>query len=116
MTEVVPARSNSVDVGTELPRARAQQLADNSRAATRCGSTRCVWRIFGPGAPVAGVARPSVDPDHTEIIGLDRVQARALIAAIENDTGRHRLRSIAVVKLLLHNGSRVDELCAAFLQ
>jgi site-specific recombinase XerD len=33
MTEVVPARSNSVDVGTALLRARAWQLAKDSRAA-----------------------------------------------------------------------------------
>ncbi|WP_139794860.1 hypothetical protein [Saccharomonospora piscinae] len=32
-------------------------------------------------APTAWVARPSVDRDHTATIGLDREQARALLAA-----------------------------------
>lgn len=63
--------------------------------------------------PVAGVVRPWVDPDHSETIGLDRDQARALIAAADADTGRARLRTAAAVRLLLHNSLRVDELCQA---
>jgi integrase/recombinase XerD len=63
--------------------------------------------------PVAGVVRPWVDPDHSETIGLDRDQARALLAAADADTGRARLRTAAVLRLLLHNSLRVDELCQA---
>ena len=61
--------------------------------------------------PAAAVRRPRVDPDHTTTVGLDRDQARGLLAAA--DTGRQRLRSAAAVRLLLHQGLRVDELCGA---
>jgi site-specific recombinase XerD len=63
--------------------------------------------------PTAGVARPMVDPDYTATIGLDRDQARALVAAADADTGPQALRTAAVIRLLLHNGLRVDEACAA---
>ena len=59
--------------------------------------------------PTQGVARPVVDPDYTATVGLDRDQARALVA----DTGARALRTAAVVRLLLHNALRVDEACAA---
>jgi len=60
------------------------------------------------------VARPVVDPDYTATVGLDRDQARALVAA-DADTGAQALRTTAVVRLLLHNPLRVDEACAADL-
>ena len=41
-------------------------------------------------------------------VGLDRGQARALVAAAA-DTGAQALRTAAVVRLLLHNALRVDE-------
>jgi site-specific recombinase XerD len=63
--------------------------------------------------PTAGVARPAVDPDYTATVGLDRDQARALVAAADADTGAQALRTAAVVRLLLHNALRVDEACAA---
>ena len=63
--------------------------------------------------PTAGVARPMVDPDYTATIGLDRDQARALVAAADADKGPQALRTAAVIRLLLHNGLRVDEACAA---
>jgi len=63
--------------------------------------------------PTAGVARPMVDPDYTATIGLDRGQARALVAAADADRGPQALRTAAVIRLLLHNGLRVDEACAA---
>lgn len=66
-----------------------------------------------PANPAAAVRRPKVDPDHTATVGLDRDQARALIAAADRDPGRARLRSAATVRLLLHQGLRVDELTAA---
>jgi integrase/recombinase XerD len=62
--------------------------------------------------PVAPVRRPRVDADHTATVGLDRDQARALIAAADADLGPMRLRS-AAVRLLLHLGLRVDELARA---
>lgn len=63
--------------------------------------------------PTAGVARPRVDPDYTATVGLSREQGRALIAAADADTGRARLRSAAVIRLLLHNALRVDEALGA---
>ena len=63
--------------------------------------------------PTQGVARPTVDPDYTATIDLDRDQARALVAAADADT--QALRTAAVVRLLLHNALRVDEACAADL-
>jgi integrase/recombinase XerD len=62
--------------------------------------------------PTDGVARPVVDPDYTATVGLDRDQARALVAAADADTGAQALRTAAVVRLLLHNALRVDEACA----
>ena len=63
--------------------------------------------------PTEGVARPTVDPDYTATVGLDRDQARALVAAADTDTGAQALRTAAAVRLLLHNALRVDEACAA---
>ena len=64
--------------------------------------------------PTQGVARPVVNPDYTATVGLDRDQARALVAAADADTGAQALRTAAVVRLLLlHNALRVDETCAA---
>jgi integrase/recombinase XerD len=63
--------------------------------------------------PTQGVARPVVDPDYTATVGLDRDQARALVAAADADTGSQALRTAAVIRLLLHNALRVDEACAA---
>jgi integrase/recombinase XerD len=63
--------------------------------------------------PTHGVARPVVDPDYTATVGLDRDQARALVAAADADSGAQVLRTAAVVRLLMHNALRVDEACAA---
>ena len=65
------------------------------------------------GDPTAGVARPRVDPDYTATVGLTREQGRALIAAADADPGPARLRSAAVIRLLLHNALRVDEVLGA---
>ena len=48
-----------------------------------------------------------VDPDYTATVGLDRDQARALVADAE------ALRTAVAVRLLLHNALRVDEACTA---
>ena len=61
--------------------------------------------------PVAGVARPVVDPDYTATVGLGRDEARALVAAADADRGVQGLRTAAVIRLLLHNALRVDEAC-----
>jgi site-specific recombinase XerD len=63
--------------------------------------------------PTAGVARPRVDPDYTATVGLTREQGRALIAAADTAPGPARLRSAAVIRLLLHNALRVDEVLGA---
>jgi len=55
--------------------------------------------------PTEGVARPVVDPDYTSTVGLDRDQARALVAAADANTGAQALRTAAVL-LLLHNALR----------
>ena len=73
-----------------------------------CAAHDLVGRV-----PTQGVARPVVDPDYTATVGLDRDQARALVAAADADTGAQSLRTAAVVRLLLHNALRVDEACAA---
>jgi integrase len=57
--------------------------------------------------------RPRVNPDYTATVGLSREQGRALIAAADADPGRARLRSAAVIRLLLHNALRVDEVLGA---
>ena len=67
------------------------------------------------GNPTVGVERPSVDPDHTTTVGLTREEARALVAAADADGGPQRLRTRVVVRLLVHNALRVDELAAARL-
>ena len=54
-----------------------------------------------------------MDPDYTATVGLSREQGRAWIAAADADTGRSRLRSAAVIRLLLHNALRVDETLGA---
>ena len=55
--------------------------------------------------PTQGVARPVVDPDYTATVGLDRDQARALVAAADADTGAQALRTAAMVRLLLRNAA-----------
>jgi integrase/recombinase XerD len=72
-----------------------------------CAAHDLIGRI-----PTQGVARPVVDPDYTATVGLDRDQARALVADADADTGAQALRTAAVVRLL-HNALRVDEACAA---
>jgi integrase/recombinase XerD len=73
----------------------------------------CAAHDLAGQVPTVGVARPAVDPDYTATIGLDRDQARALVAAADADRGPQALRTAAVIRLLLHNGLRVDEACAA---
>jgi integrase/recombinase XerD len=72
----------------------------------------CAAHDLAGRVPTEGVARPVVDPDYTATVGLDRDQARALVAAADADAGAQALRTAAVIRLLLHNALRVDEACA----
>ena len=99
---------------------RAQQHAGAGDASMRrrlsgIGSfyRYCLSHDLATSDPTAGVARPRVDPDYTATVGLSREQGRALIAAADADYGRSRLRSAAVIRLLLHNALRVDEALGA---
>ena len=99
---------------------RAQQQAGAGDASVRrrlsgVGSfyRYCLSHDLEAADPTAGVARPRVDPDYTATVGLSREQGRALIAAADADRGRARLRSAAVIRLLLHNALRVDEALGA---
>ncbi len=69
----------------------------------------CLTHDLVAGDPTAGVTRPRVDPDYTATVSL----TRALIVAADADLGRSRRRSAAVIRLLLHNALRVDELLGA---
>ncbi len=95
------------DQGAESSTVR-RRLSALSSFYRYCAAHDLVDRI-----PTAGVARPMVDPDYTATIGLDRDQVRALVAAADADQGPQALRTAAVIRLLLHNGLRVDEACAA---
>jgi integrase/recombinase XerD len=55
--------------------------------------------------PVATVVRPSVDADHSSTQGLNREQAKALLAVAHKDS----LRSAALVNLLVFTGVRISE-------
>ena len=57
-----------------------------------CAAHDLVGRI-----PTQGVARPTVDPDFTTTVGLDRDQARALVAAA--DAGAQALRTAAAGRI-----------------
>jgi site-specific recombinase XerD len=99
--------AGQLDAGAEASSVR-RRLSALSSFYRYCAAHDLVARI-----PLAGVARPVVDPDYTATIGLDRAQARALIAAADADTGPQALRTAAVIRLLVHNALRVDEACAA---
>jgi integrase/recombinase XerD len=97
--------STQLDVGAAASSVR-RRLAALSSFYRYCAAHDLIGRV-----PTQGVARPAVDPDYTATVGLDRDQARALVAAA--DTGAQALRTAAVVRLLLHNALRVDEVCTA---
>lgn len=84
-------------------------LSDTTQA-RRLASLAKFYRyliVEGPleSSPVADVERPKVDRDHSTTVGLDRKEARALIAAAE----AHSPRSNALIRLLVANGLRVSE-------
>jgi site-specific recombinase XerD len=99
-------------------RAQQEQGAGDASVRRRLSGVGSFYRyllVHGlvGGDPTAGVARPRVDPDYTATVGLSREQGRALIAAADRDLGQARLRSAAVIRLLLHNALRVDEVLGA---
>ena len=99
--------ATQLDAGAAAPSVR-RRLSALSSFYRYCAAQDLIGRV-----PTEGVARPVVDPDYTATVGLDRDQARALVAAADADTGAQALRTAAVVRLLLHNALRVDEACAA---
>jgi integrase/recombinase XerD len=73
----------------------------------------CAAHDLAGRAPLRAWPGPWWIPDYTATVGLDRDQARALVAAADADTGAQALRTAAVIRLLLHNALRVDAACAA---
>lgn len=113
--DVLHARRVHVDLWVrQLLDARAA----GSSTARRLSALSSFYRHLGEhdlitANPAAAVQRPTVDPDHTATVGLDRDQARAFIDAADADSGPARLRTAAAARLLLHLGLRVDELAGA---
>ena len=100
--------ATQLDDGAAAASSVRRRLSALSSFYRYCAAHDLIGRV-----PTDGVARPAVDPDYTATVGLDRDQARALVAAADADTGAQALRTAAVVRLLLHNALRVDEACAA---
>jgi site-specific recombinase XerD len=63
--------------------------------------------------PAAFVDRPTVDPDSSTTPGLTREQAVAMIDAADCDHGAQRIRTTALIAVLLLTGSRVSEVVGA---
>jgi integrase/recombinase XerD len=99
--------ATQLDAGSAASSVR-RRLSALSSFYRYCAAHDLIGRV-----PTQGVARPVVDQDYTATVGLERDQARALVAAADADTGAQALRTAAVVRLLLHNALRVDEACAA---
>jgi site-specific recombinase XerD len=62
-----------------------------------------------------GTRRPKVNRQRTETEGLARAEARAVLYAADHDHGRERLRTAALIRLLMETGVRVTEALAARL-
>jgi integrase/recombinase XerD len=114
-TSVLAAGRVHVDLwaATQLDAGAAESSVRRRLSALSSFYRYCAAHDMIGRVPTEGVARPVVDPDYTATLGLDRDQARALVAAADADTGAQALRTAAVVRLLLHNALRVDEACAA---
>jgi integrase/recombinase XerD len=65
--------------------------------------------------PASAVRRPALDAHHSPTLGLTREEAIALLAAADSARGPQRRRNAAVLRMLLHNALRVDELLGAEL-
>jgi site-specific recombinase XerD len=114
-TDVLAAGRVHVDLwaATQLDAAAAASSVRRRLSALSSFYRYCAAHDLIGQVPTDGVARPVVDPDYTATVGLDRDQARALVAAADSDTGAQALRTAAAVRLLLHNALRVDEACVA---
>jgi integrase/recombinase XerD len=114
-TDVLAAGRVHVDLwaATQLDAGSAAASVRRRLSALSSFYRYCAAHDLTGRVPTQGVARPVVDPDYTATVGLDRDQARALVAAADADTGVQALRTAAVVRLLLHNALRVDEACSA---
>jgi site-specific recombinase XerD len=114
-TDVLAAGRVHVDLWVSAQQEAGAEAASVRRRLSALSSfyRYCAAHDLTGRIPTEGVKRPVVDPDYTATIGLDRDQARALVAAADRDKGAQALRTAAVVRLLLHNGLRVDEACAA---
>lgn len=66
-----------------------------------------------PANPTTGVRRPRVNAHVSPTLGLNPEQAAALVSEVDRDRGSQRLRSRALIRLLLHNALRVDEVINA---
>jgi integrase len=67
-------------------------------------------------SPAGDVRRPAVSQDVSTTPGLTRDQVRAMSAAADSASGPHRLRSAAVVSVLLLIGARVSEITGADIE
>ena len=65
--------------------------------------------------PAAAVRRPTVDAQHSPTLGLTRAEATAVLEAADRASGPQRLRNAAILRMLLHNALRLDELLGADL-
>ncbi len=114
-TDVLAAGLVHVDLWVARQQGQGAEAASVRRRLSALSSfyRYCAAHDLGGLIPTAGVTRPAVDPDYTATVGLDRDEARALVAAADADRGPQALRTAAVTRLLLHNALRVDEACAA---
>ena len=96
MTEVVPGRSNSVDVGTELLRARARQLAKDSRAANTLRAYESDMADF---RAWCAAQYPPLEPLPAEPMTV-ALYVAALTDVRKASTIRRRLSAISVVHQL----------------
>ena len=63
--------------------------------------------------PAALVRRPAFDAQHSPTLGLTRDEATALLEAADRAPGPQHARNAALLRVLLHNALRVDELLGA---
>ncbi|MFD1932218.1 tyrosine-type recombinase/integrase [Nonomuraea mangrovi] len=59
--------------------------------------------------PFENVRRPKINRKHSETTALTRDEARAMVEAADKDHGPARLRTAALIRLLLRTGIRISE-------
>lgn len=75
-----------------------------------------VRHSHAPANPLADLARPEVDRDVSTTPGLTRDQALGLLVAADHARGSQRLRTSALVAVLLFTGARVSEVVNADIE